>query len=691
MAIQQVRGSTRKRALPILVAGIATERGYRIRYTSDLGFAIDQKNKVIFVPSLRAIGSDEDAEVLEGGIDHELGHDHETDPTYDGRAVFQNPLMHCMWNAIEDPRMELGFFVKFPGARRHIARTLEIMTSRGCFRAPLPTDHPSAVLMGYLRDRLRFEVLGQTYCQDFIGEIRRAAETMFGPIAQQAYDIAAEVVRNERGRQGTWKTVEATRKIFDLLKAAMQPAQPETQPQQGSASGQQGLGESAGSSPGNSSDQGDSSDQDEDVKGSGQGKPDDSADQGGKKRSAKAGAKSSKSTGKEDAAESAEAEGSAGGQDDNNGQDNAQADNAGGGSAEPSDAGDPGDASGGTGETGEGSGSDGSNDGEKGSSGGVRSSQPSAQGAGGGAGGPGPLTEDQQQTAADALAGSVSDAGDAGKGLEDLISGAAGVGAVPGAHASCEVNAEESRAAGTGPINLELLVTNQEAARRISLDLAVKLEDLLLSYDRVDTRHRRSGRFDSTRCVNARLGDLRVYERSQLTESLNTAVVLLIDDSGSMYPERAPLAQAAFFGIGNILDRCDVPFAGASFGSGVHLLHAFGDSWRKTVGTAHFSDHGGTWMEAAYYFAIEQLSTRREDRHIVLIVTDGEPGSWEATEAMIQEAQRLGVETRCVLLSPTDDACQRFIGARTRPGVARIPGEIPQAVFKTLEDALIEA
>jgi len=668
MAIQQVRGNTRKRALPILVAGIATERGYRIRYTSDLGFAIDQKNKVIFVPSLRAIGSDEDAEVLEGGIDHELGHDHETDPAYDGQAVFNHPLMHCMWNAIEDPRMELGFFVKFPGARRHIARTLEIMTTRKCFRAPLPTDHPSAVLLGYLRERLRFEILGQTYCQDFIGEIRRAAETMFGPIAQQAYDIAADVVRNERGRQGTWKTVEATRRIFALLKAAAQAGQQEAQQQSGDSGESGDDGDSAGQGSG----KGAASDR------AGQANGDD-ASAGKPKRSKESDANGAKPGGGQDQAPAGDDVQASECPGDKGGESAGAQDQAAAGAGSPSDSGADSSASNGQA----------SSTGSPGSS--QRTSRPSGQGAGGGAGGPGPLTDTQKQTVADAASGSADDAGDAGKGLEDLIAGANGVGAVPGAHASCEVNAEDSRAAGAGAIDPDRLIANQDAARKISLDLSVKLEDLLLSFDRTEKRHRRSGRFDSTRCVNARLGDLRVYERSQLTEALNTAVVMLIDDSGSMYSERAPLAQAAFFGIGNVLDRCEVPFAAASFGSGVHLLHAFGDNWRRTVGSANFQDHGGTWMEAAFYFAIEQMSTRHEDRHIVLIVTDGEPGSWEATEAMIHEAQRLGVETRCVLISPSDDACQRFAGAGTRPGVARNPAEIPLAVFKTLEDALIEA
>lgn len=625
-----VRGSTRKRALPILVAGIATARGYRIHYTSDLGFGINQKDKVILVPSLRTIGSDEDAEVLEGGIDHELGHDHETDPEYSG-TVFEHPLMHCVWNAIEDPRMELGFFVKFPGARRNIGRTLEIMTSRGCFGKPEATDHPASILMSYLNQRLRYEELGQTFCAGFLPDTIRAAEQMFGPVAQQAYAIALDVVRNERGRQGTWKTVEATRKIFALFEAAQHPDQG------GSGDSEESL-----------TDQDGDGDDSPDTRPSGCGAT-------STRRDAGSSVDVQPGTGRQDSSASADA------------------------SAQ-----DPANPSAGTASAAAGEPNDGQSSSQQ------RTTQPSGQGAGGGAAGPGPVSPLQKRAIDDVLQASAADAGNAGKGLEELIAGTNGVGSTSASNASFDVNAEENRHASQGVIDHATLLQHQEAARRISLDLSVKLEDLLMSYDRVDRRHRRSGRFDSTRCVQARLGDFRVYERALVTESLNTGVVMLIDDSGSMYNDEAPLAQAAFFGIGNVLDKCEVPFAGASFGSQVHLLHAFGDDWRKTMGTADFRDHGGTWMEAAFYFAIEQLSSREEERRIVLIITDGEPSNWEDTEVMIREAQRLNIETRCVLIGPSDEACRRFEGAGTRPGVARTPAEIPQAVFTTLENALVE-
>jgi hypothetical protein len=74
----------------------------------------------------------------------------------------------------------------------------------------------------------------------------------------------------------------------------------------------------------------------------------------------------------------------------------------------------------------------------------------------------------------------------------------------------------------------------------------------------------------------------------------------------------------------------------------------------------------------------------------VLIITGGEPSNWEDTEVMICEAQRLNIETRCVLIGPSDEACRRFEGAGTRPGVARTLTEIPPAVFATLENALVE-
>ena len=93
---QIVSAQTRYRALPIIMEGIAAGRGYRLEHWDTLRFAVNRQKKIIYVPRIQAIGSDEDAVCLEGGIDHELMHVDQTDPD----IKVTDPAQHRLWNII---------------------------------------------------------------------------------------------------------------------------------------------------------------------------------------------------------------------------------------------------------------------------------------------------------------------------------------------------------------------------------------------------------------------------------------------------------------------------------------------------------------------------------------------------------------------------------------------------------------
>lgn len=209
MMQRQVQAETRLRSLPILVAGIACDRGYTVQNSKGLGFSIDFKTKTIFVPSLSAIGSDADALMLEGGIDHELMHERETDPAVGTDLA----LAHELCNVIEDPRGEVGYFRVFPGSRKNISETLQILRHRGCYGVPA-IDRPFNVLTAFLLYELRAEIGQTTFSEGVRDQTRQIAMSMFGANAQWALDLAIAVVRNERGKQGTRKAMDVALAIL---------------------------------------------------------------------------------------------------------------------------------------------------------------------------------------------------------------------------------------------------------------------------------------------------------------------------------------------------------------------------------------------------------------------------------------------------------------------------------------------
>ena len=244
-----VTATTRYRALPIIAEGMAAERGYRIEYVEELSFSVSREKKIIYLPKISVIGSDDDAVCIEGGLDHELMHTDQTDPA----LRIEDRALHRLWNVIEDPRGEKGFFQKYPGCAHNIERTLNVLARRGGFSVP-PADRPFQVLCAFLLFELRAGILGQTaFCANSRKPTSVLARKLFGKIADECLSIAQEVVLHERGRPGSYKALDAARKIYSILAGEPPPPSQQDQPAQ----------DQSGSSP-QHGDEGDRSGQQED-------------------------------------------------------------------------------------------------------------------------------------------------------------------------------------------------------------------------------------------------------------------------------------------------------------------------------------------------------------------------------------------------------------------------------------------
>jgi len=599
---QLISAQTRYRALPIIMEGIAAERGYRIEVSDGLSFSINRKDKVIRVPNLKSVGSDEDAICLEGGLDHELMHVDQTDPEF----RVEDPILHKLWNIIEDPRGEIGFFKKYPGAARNIGLTLEVLRAKGRYAVP-SADKPFSVLCGFLLYELRAGVLGQTsFCNDLRAPTAALARTLFGPIADQCLSVAREVVEHERGRQGSYKALDAARRILELLDAAL----PETPKQDGK------------SDPG-----------------ADQGKPEEGQGQHGAPK-------------------------------------------------QPDASSDRGDGAG-----------------EKAGSG----ASPEGRQGGGGAGGKAASGKDVAKTSPavthahrEAIRkaieqGRSDDKCPYSKGLEEHISGNEALDLHAPNPAKSEMGAPllDHRTAVEGSSATRL--RNLSVSNKVTLALSLRIGDMLEGFGKTDTRYARSGRFDPDRMVRALCGNRRTYRRTSVSETINTSVCVLVDNSGSMSKplkvgeseiQIMDLANAATIGMGCVLEQFDIPFAVISFSTYSKLQHDFDDAWQKTLARYNVVAEDTTEMGKAYYHAVCKLMHRDEDRRIILMVTDGAPTNWQQLESSVKEAKRFGIETRTVLIQPNGTSMARFKELETVPAAAWKAAEIPKAIFATLESSL---
>jgi cobalamin biosynthesis protein CobT len=179
----------------------------------------------------------------------------------------------------------------------------------------------------------------------------------------------------------------------------------------------------------------------------------------------------------------------------------------------------------------------------------------------------------------------------------------------------------------------------------------------------------RSGRLHGPALHRIMAGDDRVFTRRQEAPTLDTAVTLLIDCSGSMEGSRLKLATEAAYALGNVLNRLNVPFEILGFTDlynspvtkdkqyqaeleeaddlakiiralplTMPKFKAFAERWAQPVQRrfAHVFNRGGaegcgikfgsTPEGCGLEFAARRLLARKEKRKIMISMTDGQPG-----------------------------------------------------------------
>lgn len=200
-------------------------------------------------------------------------------------------------------------------------------------------------------------------------------------------------------------------------------------------------------------------------------------------------------------------------------------------------------------------------------------------------------------------------------------------------------------------------------------------------------------RIDQRRLVKMAFGDPKIFRKKEEIRALNTAVVVLVDGSGSMMATGggtttiSSIANASAFALHTALYHlagvaaASAVFAGRENGS-IRILADFGE--KPGAPLFQIRPAGSTPTDVGLWYARAALLARPESRKLILIITDGSPDDPVATRATTDRLLREGIEI--VAIGIRTDAV-RYIWEQHC--VVQDVQDLPQALFGCLENSLI--
>ena len=519
-------------------------------------------------------------DVLWGYLAHEAAHVRFTD-----FAAPRTPGLHAtLTNVLEDCRIERAMMSLYPGTAKTLLDVAQYMVDQGHYSHVKESDHPAQILTGYCLYWLQSQAVGQPCLTPYMQGAKQALEAKFPMGAVLRLNV---LLRNAVAAQSTADASTIASQILVMIQEEAEKEQQKQQEQQASQDDQ------------------DSQNASDDQPPQGAGAQGDQDDQGSR-------------------------DGQGSNQDDQQGQ---------GDRADPSS----------------------QPQGEDGQDGQDSSASTQPQGSSG-------QDDDQGATATQASpgAGGQVSAEDGAKALQQVLSAGAGD---LGLDAREALKAELFEAArqGGNP-DYQTVRTGKQAhkddftgeallneVRGATSKIRAQLAGMVQASLRSSSITRRSGkRLDASKLHRAALGDSRVFLRPADKKRPNTAVHLLVDMSGSMNAvagdtRRHFIARKAALALALALDAIPnvnpaVSFFGGYESDPVQMAVKHGESVQANAGRFGVLPNGGTPMASAIWYSAFALSKTREDRKMLIVITDGDPDSQDATEKAIELCERSDVE-----------------------------------------------
>lgn len=187
----------------------------------------------------------------------------------------------------------------------------------------------------------------------------------------------------------------------------------------------------------------------------------------------------------------------------------------------------------------------------------------------------------------------------------------------------------------------------KQQALKASIALRTRLQGLLQARTQKRCSIGRRGALHPGSLHRLQTGNPRIFSREAEQTGLNTAVHILLDVSGSMSGVPIVLGKQACYAVVKALEHIRgvnpavTAFPAMASTSSVFPIMRHG---QKVPDCFDINASGGTPLAAALWWVMQTMLFIREQRKIILIITDGVPDSTHAATHAVNVAQKLGFE-----------------------------------------------
>ena len=173
--------------------------------------------------------------------------------------------------------------------------------------------------------------------------------------------------------------------------------------------------------------------------------------------------------------------------------------------------------------------------------------------------------------------------------------------------------------------------------------------DVRKMFENTDTSEhqpkRKAGALDSHALHTISVGNNRVFKRRLDSEGIDSAVVVVLDVSGSMFPREIEPAVNACVALVDALEKAQVKTAMLTFGDETAVLKPFNKPLQKVINQLpNLGSGGGTNDYFAVRYAHEMLHGMNVGRKVCFVITDGQ-GDMDNTAKQVETGERMGITT----------------------------------------------
>lgn len=234
--------------------------------------------------------------------------------------------------------------------------------------------------------------------------------------------------------------------------------------------------------------------------------------------------------------------------------------------------------------------------------------------------------------------------------------------------------------------------------RNVTTALRTRLDALLQAQVLVRNHTGHAGRVDMRRLARIAVNDARIFARRGIKQGIHTAVHILLDASTSMQEgNKITLACHACYAVADALQHIPgVGVAVTSFPNGLCPRDGQASAHWATVAPilAHkrkihprfkIRCNGGTPMAEAIWWVLQQLCSLKENRKLIVILSDGEPDNADETRNAIQACHAQGMEVYGIGIQTT--AMRRLLPEQQTRVICDL-NELTPAMFDLLRTTL---